>query len=1056
MAEMSVAALQLLVIPDRRTVLSTDGVSMTATSEAGPRPGAWTEAQTSQAVFVATGTLDSDLTDIELSICRSGGPGSMEARWRHAGEDLRNWDPPTAVSEWEFIDRSTTAGKYARPHACRFASGLVVAVVTDAAAAITCWRQGATGKWSSSTVATVANSVATVAALPSGRVVCVYTASTGTKTQLRMSYSDDGGATWTSGSPACLESPLAETCTDITRIRMAVLGAEIVLFLAQSTSPENIYQYVSTNLGATFTLVESTTDHVFPDLAVRGGVAYVAYIGSNGVAPIVRPYVARLTAASRPLSASTGVELVADADPSTCWVTVPTLAILADDDGTLWVYAQDQDAGALQEIMAFCSTDGGATWSRPYKSAANGGGLNVVAPGVATSYATDYCIVAERGRAILLHTSVAATATADDSLCAAYLGGWTTVSLPHDVDYARFLDVGGWDQVWIPIERPADLGWARSVVGAPTQVLGSDGNTTTMGAGESQVYHVTPVLGAPNRGILWIGQVQVTSGTHTCDIRISDGANGYQVRLEVTTTTIRLYDLAGAAYIGAATATTAPQNGVVVIVCLDAPSGYGVGVGRVRAHFRGAGVYGVQGPYADRQWTAITGSTTVTRAAYTTTYLGWGCSLAAVAVAAWRWCGYAAGSYIAGGDGLDDPSRGRQVPDRTSPAHLEKGLRVSAVSGPALVGQTWTHSTSHDYPVEAGDVTFSPSPARRWRSTDDSVQQDIEITCDGGWVAGDLVAVWIMGANYPTASLYRGAGAAVKVMDCDLTLTGIDFTRTRDMLSPALSGTALPWYVREGALDGATFALDGTTSRRIRHSRGGMWPATAIDTRPKARLEIEGYDAGDPASGTGVLWMPRGLFLTTLMQSTDTLTLRIPAANTADGFHQHGIVMVGRAVALTHPSGWGNAYETATSVSLSDLRGGARRAEQLAANRKAWEVSWADSIDQTGLYSAGAPSYVTLTTGGTPHGDRPGTLPMIEGLLGELGGAKTCGVMCLRVPTQAGAITAAAPVRVIDPAVLMYGRIVTETWRQDNVLGDPGTDPGEVLRGGVLRIESEL
>jgi hypothetical protein len=1062
-AEVTREALRLLVIPDRRVMLSTTGVALRATSEAGPRPGPVVAEQTTPAVFTASGTLDEDLDDIHVSVSRSGGPGSAEVRWRHDGESSRSYDPPSAISEWEFIDRSTTAGKWSRPHAARLASGLVVLVATDASYSATCWRQSASGLWSSATVHTgTTETVATVCVLPSGRLLCHYLVGTSTTTQIRMAYSDDGGATWTTGSTNCLATPIAEVSSDFTRIRSYVLGQDVGLVLwGGPGAAEVLNQYASSDLGATFDLIESIDGTIkrTPDVSVRGGIAYVVYLEMETALEADPnrwvPHVRRLGSARRPISGADATTF----EDNVAWDNFGTpfgeLAIVADDDGTLWIYGRDGDGAGTNEVMCACSTDGGLTWAKPFQGSSNGAGLTIAAWGVAASYVYDFCAVAERGRIVLIHRSVAAVANGDDSLCAAYLGGWSTVAMPRDTDYPRMADTGGWDTVWLPIEKPADIGWTRTVAGTPTQVLGSAGLVTTMAGGESQVYSVVPPWAGPKAGILWTGQVQVTSGTHTVDLKISDGANGYAIRLEVTPTTIWLYDVHLGAYIGIVTSETVQQNGVSLLVCLDAPSGYGVAQGRVRAYYRGTGNTTLSGPKADRQWSSITGLNTLTRAALVAPYVGWGASVAGVGVATWRWVGYSSSTYVAGGDGLTDPSRGRQVPDRTSPVHVEKGLRLGMVSGPALVGQTWLHSTSHDYPVEAVDVSTAASPSRCHRSTDDATQQDIVWTVDGGWRAGDLVALWIGGANWRTAALYRGAGAATKVMDVDLGLTGLDFVRTRDLLYSAQSGTALPWAVREGALDGATFALSAGVRRRVRHARGGWWPATA-GTFPLAELELSGYDAGDPASGTGELWMPNGLFLTTLMQSTDTLTLQLDAQTTADGYHQTGIAMLGRVAALGLQHGWGRAVEVKTSVELTEMRGGARRARQLAANRPAYEIGWSEGADQNGLYSAASPRYVSMYTGGPAHGDIPSTLPTIAGLLGELGGSKTPGVLCFRVPTQASAPTAAAPIRVIDPAMLVYGRITTETWRNDNVLGEEGTDPGEVMRGGVLRIEGEL
>lgn len=1070
MAEVTRQALRLLIVPDARTVLSTDGVSMTATSEAGPRPGPVLAAQTSIAEFSASGTLDNDLVDLEFGIARSGGPGAAEVRWRHAGEGMRSWDPPTAISEWEFVARGTTANRYASPHAVRRSTGRLVIVAsadTDAdtvADAIVCYSQTTTGTWTSATVASVATSIACITELPSGRLICVWTSGGTTSTQLQMGYSDDGGATWTVGSYTCLTTPIAQLQSTITRIRMAVVGSDVLLLLWGTTI--DCYQYVSGDLGATFAPVEEgvtgTSGRRCPDIAVRGGVAYCGFIGTNAddanrLAPLVLQLTtARTSIVDAPEVWAYGAALAnwtsGAAAETSSWSTGNTFAIVADDDGILWTYGRDNAGGATQETIITCSVDGGVTWRKPWKSSATGTGLNVTSWGTATSYLTALCAVPERGRVALIHTATLVTATDGPSLMAAYLGGWSTVGLPHDSDLPRVPDVGGWDTSWIGCEKPDLVGWTRTVGGAPTEVLGSSGLTLTQAGGERQVFTRTlaGLAAAPNAGIFFAGQVAITSGqAASISLRTTDATNDYSIRLEISTTGLRIYDVAAGAYIAAETTATT-SNGVIVMICVDAPNGYVVGGGRVRCWYRGAGI---AGPNADRQWTAVTGSTTLTRSAVGVALTEWGQTTAAAGVSVWRWVGASAGTYVAGRNGLADPTRGRMVPDRTSPIHIEDGLRLAMVTGPALIGEIWTHATAHDYPVEALDVTTAPSPRQGWRATGET-QQDIVITCDAGFRAGDLLAIYIAGANFPTCTLYQDAGMT-KVADCDLTFTGLDFTRSRDILYPSMSGTAGPWFVQEGMLDGGTFALSAGVRRRIRHSREGLWPNSA-GTKPTAVLEIEAYDAGDPGSGTGQLWMSQGLFLTTLLTSTNKLTLRIPAATTADGYIGLGTLMIGRACALAREYGWGHAREVQTAVSLRTLRGGARRARQLAAPRHAIEIDWSYGVDLTGLYTATAPSWVSIYTGGSPHGSLPSTLPLVAGLIGELGGSVTPGVICTRVPTQGSAPTATAPIRVLDPTALLYGRVMTETWRRDNVLGEEGTDTGEMVRGGTIRLEQDL
>ena len=87
-------------------------------------------------------------------------------------------------------------------------------------------------------------------------------------------------------------------------------------------------------------------------------------------------------------------------------------------------------------------------------------------------------------------------------------------------------------------------------------------------------------------------------------------------------------------------------------------------------------------------------------------------------------------------------------------------------------------------------------------------------------------------------------------------------------------------------------------------------------------------------------------------------------------------------------------------------------------------------------------------TSGSPVanvGDTPYSMP---GLLGELQSAATPIVVARSVPTPGTSTT----VRMVyGRDALVYGAIVTDSLRSDNVLGDPLS--GELMRVGTVRVE---
>ena len=193
-----------------------------------------------------------------------------------------------------------------------------------------------------------------------------------------------------------------------------------------------------------------------------------------------------------------------------------------------------------EETMA--GLDGGATWT------ANT--INTFSTKLyeadQTTYLRDLTVAPERGRACMLHRMVVA-ATAPDSLCAAFLGGWSNVGMPQEVDHAVSApSVAGWVHTWLAIETPQATGavYTQTLTGAATAVLTTVLTLTTAG-GESAFYEAAPVTSTSTAdGILCEFRLHVTSGTTIHNVRISDGvANSYSVRVSVTTTTATLRDL---------------------------------------------------------------------------------------------------------------------------------------------------------------------------------------------------------------------------------------------------------------------------------------------------------------------------------------------------------------------------------------------------------------------------------------------------------------------------------------------------------------------------------
>lgn len=1053
--------MRALLVPDEREVACT----FTADSQAGARAGVPTPGQRTAMVLEALGQLDRDLGTIEVATLRAGAPDVATVRWRYAGDtDWRHWDPPWMCSEFQWLARSTTAAKWSRPHALRSpASGLARVVAVEDLTGVTVWTQAPAGSWTSTSVEeTGDDTAACLLALPSGRLLCLYVVAVGaTTSQVRMAYSDDDGTTWTIGTDVCLDDAIGVASDEIQRLRAVYLAGQVMLLVWHQDTADTIRQYVSLDEGASFEAVEvmSTTDEACPDLAVQDGEVLVATVTYDAALPAstLVPVLRRVSSCSTPLS-SVSAELAVSAADATEWaartgsaLTSVELALVADDDRRVYLYGRDHHASGTAETTVAYSYDGGRSWITAWQSPSHPSSVAVHGCGDAATYLRDITAVAERGRVLLVSRHVASPGTGDDSLGVLYLGGYTTVGMPEDATYAHGSGVAGWEHLYLPLDEPDATGgvWTVSVGGTPTRALTRSGlGLTCPTPADSVLYYANPsISGAPGYGLLLAVQVTVGGGTWFHDLRISDGTDGYRVRVQVTTTAIELRDLVTATSI-ATIATTDAADGVVLLIALDHPSGaWTAATGRVRAWYRPA-TDGVQVALADRHWFEIGTSTTLGSMATASSLVQFG--TAADGTAAYRWLGYAGAQYTAGNIGSGGPTRGRVVPPATRPTHLVEGLRIYAARGPTLRGDTWDVPTDYEHPASAARPWTSPSPRRRHRSV--GVASALTYTWRG--FRAERRGVWglvVIGANWRTATLDIGA----TTMSVDLRVqTTLPYTVEGRALVPRANvgaNSLAGGYVHADALKGGTIDLGGGDIRKIRANRAGWWRKTDPGVYTPLAVLLDD-DTGLGVFGTCDLWTPAAVYLFAPTVDIEEPILTVDAQTTADGYLETGIVALMRLEAFC----WeyeGRAVELGVAHERVELRNGARIGRQLAPPRRAVEFGWPGGVNGSTLYD-GEPSDYRAWGGSIPIStlaDTPWRLE--EALLRARGGARPVVYLPqVKVPSSGG--TEASPLVIKDPARFLYGRIVSERTRLDNVLGDEFE--AEVLRVNQVRIEEEV
>ena len=1061
---------RMILEPDTRT----QGKYTAATSQAGARAGSVTPSQATSMALVSSGTIDASIDcDATLLTHRAGSPEPLGATFRWtAGGYTFSWDPPTAISDWEFVNRTTTAGYWSGFQAARLPSGLVVASAIKTSSDVVVWYESLGSSWAQVTVRTGATSPqACLCVTPSGRVLCFSThAESASKTQIRMHYSDDNGVTWATGSTNVLDAPVGHASSTILRIRAAYLNGQIALFLWISDTTDIIQHWAGDGAGSSMTKIEtySSADKAGLDVVAYNGeilVALVEKLDAGVYASIYGPRLYRLGSAYQALTTSTPV-LACDASDSTAWgiysagaFTSAECALAADDEGTLYLYGRGSSA-ATYGVTAAISTDNGATWGATYNSRGSALGLEVYNSGDATVRMLDLAVAPERGRMLMFHRFVTGGTTADDSMCVAYLGGYTNVPMPDDGAANLAVNVAGWDAQYLAINLPTDASgtWSSSTTGSPTNTLGSSGLNTTTGGGVKQKWSASPTIdaGKEGRGILATVRVDVDSGNGVFEVRASNGTNSFWVRVTVTTTSIVLRDIVASSDL-ATISTSDGSSGVEVRIAVGQPANsFSTNIGYCQAWYRSAAAIRTDSIYQARPWTSIGGSTTLSKDSSTTSLVTFENATGASDIT-WRWVAYTSGTYIGPSNCYDAATvRGRFWGSSTTPKHIFRGAQVSPVSGPTVRGDTWTLATTYDYGVGNLDPFSSPSPRRPWRSTNVSADQDVTLSVDMGLVAGDIIGVYLQGCNFKTAALYQDSGATTKIADVSLLLKGgLSFDRTRNLITPkAAVGSTLGTPAQEHRLAGCYWVDSaGGTPRLIQTNTSGDWLAGAVTGYRPTRLTLDAYGGGDLSTGAaGQIWSDRVLIITQLTTSTNTLTLRIPYLSNAGvaSYFTIGSMAVGR-VHVLGPSDYSyRSWTTYTGTERVEGRYGSTHSRRILPARMSVDLPFTDGYT-TDAEWAGSADYFTLGYTSAPpiskvRVDVPGR---IEGMLRRTGQLVPV-VYAPDVAQVASAPTNSTPIQVNDPQRLLYAWIETDTFQTDVVVGDEMTN--ELVRCGTVKL----
>jgi hypothetical protein len=1109
MSDVSRGFVRGLLVPDFRIGYDVIALSLSSYTQAGPLPGVPEAEDETEMVLEASGT-QSASKKLRIRCSKAGQPTPDGGAfvWRDVAtsgaEPWRGWDAPHQIADFEIYDYTTTANKWKHPHAITLEDGTIVCVVLKGNRKIVALTRSATSNlWSEAEIhdngsAYTYGAYPTVLVLPSGRLLCYFwkeDAATSSN-QVRMHYSDDSGASWSLGNRAVLASALDNVGATITpkRLRAAYLNGQILLvgWIVDSTLARHdvTYQWASSDLGASFTLVDSwdgaadSSWSAYPSLFVANNQFVFHYLTNDSTTtPGIVPHQRRIANAYQLLSAATD-ELACLSTSAMKWGSIAAfeftdgdLSSWVDEDGVFYMAGRDHDnaGGALKECFVLRSIDGGATWRGVGSSNAHWARAAWWAGQDTQSFPDGFTGTAQGGRSVLVHGYNANPETHDNgSLAITYLGGYTTVTLPSLNLFPSPAERVSFLRTWVGFDLPENTGGQFTYVpGGAVVALTSGGVNFTGGVFDSGSYVLTA---APTstlaQGMLALVDIKVQGGTGVVTLVSSDGVNSYTIRVAVTQTTATLRDMHAGVDLG--TVAVDGKGGVQVLLAVGND---GTGAGSPNNGQGAAWVFskgGFNGP-TDRAFVSLGSSTTLQAGATPTNGLQWGMLTGSAASdVTVKIVGYSFGSYtgqqLYAGQGNPGDLQGRNF--APTPLFVNDGTKIAAVDGPAFYGDSWQINTRYEYGIENIFPDIAPSPDRPWRSTSTASDVSIVFEYDGTLnqetprispIAG-IALLNINFRNFQIDGWDKDLGAWVTIAQassCDGQDT-LPFARQGDAILPTAATTpgAREWFTLHTLAGSYVCLRDGggviQAVRKIRTNGEGAFNNSATKT---ARIFVEGAAAGDPTGAGGATCEVWSRDVVVLSNSTDKFTrlrLFIPAQTTSEGYFRIGAMVFGHVVTFARQYSRGRTINAEPNYNLTTSRSGTRRARRLGAIRRSVELAWTDGVDTTQI-SRNFPSadFIVGHTGATPTpvGSPSDTPYTVQGVADYLNGATTP-VVYLPGFDQPSAGDAA--IVIVNRNRMLYSRLVSPVRLESRLGSEWSGKAGELFNVATITLEEEL
>jgi hypothetical protein len=855
----------------------------------------------------------------------------------------------------------------------------------------------------------------------------------------------DDGVTWATDGLALLDTPISPlSILDMSALAVEYSNGQYCMLIGVNAATDRIEQWASRDLGATFTEIGDLTGAsaavTDPELCVAGGY-FVALLQCNTKSECHRTADAFTVMAPGDLDVFNGASALGMSH-----------ALAVDDTGIIYGYNES--------FFAISHDYGAATWD----------------PSVACTWWEDanesldnINATFHRGVVWMVHnggTAIAANAGPHSFHCT-QMGGPSLVTLPERTR-GEVLRRLAWHETYIPIQTlDAVTSMVYTAGGAPT-ILVQDGYQRTVNLISTADWADTDATNDLSvHARIAMSTTAGSTNAQYLTLRCADAgaADGWEIRIELSTTTLSLHDnVAGGAAL--ATAAIAAGTEVDVLAAIDFGSP-GANDGTCSVW------YWVRDNLSDRTYTLLGASSTLATDggaapnAREVAYHVEASTTARLYGLFWHWEGVGSSSYLAArlSDGFSNPADLFGVPySQVYNTYVSDGVSLRS-RGYTRTGDDFTLTPDHSYAAEHVLPSVIASPRLGWRSATATTAQSLsfELASADSHIGNDIFAAYFDNINWRRVEIEFYIGAAWVSQGIFDFSESLGFVTQGDSIIPretGATGTANR-YIQRNEVVGGTFEYPSNKVRLINRNTEGSWDNGAIDEK-RPVLWFDGWDGTEdagPLTG-GLLWYPRGMAIIHLNGASAIQRVRFtvnpgftdPAP--AAGYYEIGTLAFGPVAVM----GWTPDDTRSVSRDLSgdvleEQRDGTTIRDEVAPQARMVEFSWARASRITEYQNAGDPDFVSGSdhASAEPIADRWASPLMFEGLLSEHGRQPL--VYVPRIPRGDGAGTETYSVYHNYCRGALYGRYMPGSYRLETVRGYAARD--ETVRTNVVTIKGE-